>query len=258
MLLALIVTAQFRQPTVQDIVRAERDFSALSAKIGRRKAFLANFAPDCIVFAPGPVNGIKRTTADPEGQGSLTWEPTRAEIANSGDVGYTTGPWTYRIGDKVVLGQYFSVWKVQPDGKWKVVIDAGSGNADGSQKGLTIPNRNYRPQEGSWFGPSERNALFAADRTLSESPKDLGKWSWPDLYLLQDGSLPMRGQDALKGIRTPAKETTIDGDISTSGEFGYTYGSTEREGKKGNYVRVWRKNRADEWKVAVYVSLPVR
>ncbi len=258
MFLALIAIAQLRQPSVYDIVKAERDFSAMSANIGCRKSFLANFAPDCVIFAPGPVNGIKRTTADPESTGSLIWEPVRAEIAESGEMGYTTGPWTYKIGDKSGAGQYFSIWKVQPDGKWKVVVDAGSGNADGKPRRLILPTRDFRPRSGSWPGSTERDGLMSVDRLLGSSPKELEARSWPDLYLLQSTTLPHEGREAIKSIVAPEKEQALFADVSSSGEFGYTYGSTEKGGKHGSYVRVWRKNRAHEWKVAVYVLLPVR
>ena len=58
----------------------------------------------------------------------LTWEPTRAEIAASGDLGYTFGNYKIRTGDEVRShGVYVTVWKKQPDGSWKYVLDGGNG-----------------------------------------------------------------------------------------------------------------------------------
>ena len=56
------------------------------------------------------------------------WKPTKAEVARSGDVGYTTG--TYEINEtdasgkqKTDKGKYLAVWKKQADGSWKCVAD---------------------------------------------------------------------------------------------------------------------------------------
>ena len=44
---------------LRSLVEAERAFSRLSAEKGIRTAFLANLAPDSIVFRPLPVSGRK-------------------------------------------------------------------------------------------------------------------------------------------------------------------------------------------------------
>ena len=56
------------------------------------------------------------------------WKATKAEVARSGDVGYTTG--TYEINEtdasgklKTDKGKYLAVWKKQADGSWKCVAD---------------------------------------------------------------------------------------------------------------------------------------
>jgi ketosteroid isomerase-like protein len=58
----------------------------------------------------------------------ISWQPTRAEVARSGELGYTTGTYqmTFKdpagktISDK---GKYVTVWKKQADGSWKVLLD---------------------------------------------------------------------------------------------------------------------------------------
>ena len=61
---------------------------------------------------------------------SLTWEPSRAEISGSGDLGWTTGTYVSRAtapdGTEVEgTGWYVSIWRLQSDGSWKVVMDLG-------------------------------------------------------------------------------------------------------------------------------------
>ncbi len=61
----------------------------------------------------------------------LTWTPVHADMAASGDLGYTYGTYEFRSKDKdgkptVEYGKYASIWKKQKDGSWKVVMDMGN------------------------------------------------------------------------------------------------------------------------------------
>jgi ketosteroid isomerase-like protein len=61
---------------------------------------------------------------------SLTWEPRRAEITPGGRLGYTTGRYLRVQKDEVgrrveSRGTYMNIWRKQPDGAWKVVVDIG-------------------------------------------------------------------------------------------------------------------------------------
>lgn len=59
---------------------------------------------------------------------SLTWQMTKAEVARSGDIGYSYG--TYQMtfngpkGKPVKdTGKTLLVWKKQADGTWKCIVD---------------------------------------------------------------------------------------------------------------------------------------
>jgi ketosteroid isomerase-like protein len=61
----------------------------------------------------------------------LTWTPVHADMAASGDLGYTYGTYEFRSKDKdgkptVEYGKYASIWKKQKDGGWKVAMDMGN------------------------------------------------------------------------------------------------------------------------------------
>jgi ketosteroid isomerase-like protein len=54
-----------------------------------------------------------------------------AGIAQSADVGWTSGTFEFRSVGKdgkpiVEHGKYTSIWKKQPDGSWKIVLDMGN------------------------------------------------------------------------------------------------------------------------------------
>ncbi len=64
---------------------------------------------------------------------SLTWEPDSAEVADSGDLGFTVGQYvsTSRDGDGnpvVSKGKYVTIWKKQADGQWRAILDIGNEN----------------------------------------------------------------------------------------------------------------------------------
>jgi ketosteroid isomerase-like protein len=61
---------------------------------------------------------------------SLRWQPISAEIAKSGDLGYTVGSYTIARTDEkgsavVGAGKYLTVWRLQKDKSWKVEFDTG-------------------------------------------------------------------------------------------------------------------------------------
>ncbi len=61
----------------------------------------------------------------------LTWTPVGGDISTSGDLGYTYGTYEFRSIGKdgkpsVDYGKYTSIWKLQKDGSWKVVLDMGN------------------------------------------------------------------------------------------------------------------------------------
>ena len=71
--------------------------------------------------------------ADP-GFISISWKTLHAEVAKSGDVGFTSG--TYEFSYKgpdgkpgMEKGKYLCVWQKQPDGTWKATHDMWNADA---------------------------------------------------------------------------------------------------------------------------------
>ena len=59
---------------------------------------------------------------------NLTWQADKAEVARSGELGYTSGTYRMTFSDpsgKTVSdkGKYVTVWEKQKDGSWKVALD---------------------------------------------------------------------------------------------------------------------------------------
>lgn len=146
--LSLSVSANDRITALKaELFKTEADFCALSVKSGAPAAFNAYIAPDGILLSAGPdTRGeqvVKERFLDYTIGATLTWTPLLADVAESGDLGYTTGVSEFRIpgkdgaADKVTHGRYFTIWKRQPDGSWKFVLDGGS--ADHAKKKDPVP-----------------------------------------------------------------------------------------------------------------------
>ena len=59
---------------------------------------------------------------------SLSFAPTKIEVAKSGDIAYDVGTFELKHNDAngnlaATVGKYVVVWKKQPDKQWKVVAD---------------------------------------------------------------------------------------------------------------------------------------
>jgi len=113
------------------LLQTDRDFSRLSEQSGPKLAFAAYLAPNVIMLprAGGPIEGYAKavaTFADKPGF-ALHWQPLLAEVAVSGEMGWTWG--TYQVivnGEQVSTGKYVNIWTLQADGRWKVRMDMGN------------------------------------------------------------------------------------------------------------------------------------
>ena len=122
--------------TVETLKQLEAEFMKTAAEKGS-KGYLSYYADDAVeVPNGGPVISGKVNIApgmtfldDPNNR--LTWTPVSGDISASGDLGYTYGTFEFHSKDKdskphVEYGKYTSIWKLQKDGSWKVVLDMGN------------------------------------------------------------------------------------------------------------------------------------
>ncbi len=92
-------------------------------------------ATDGLFFGGGaPAKGataISAVTAKayPAG-GKLAWTPVNAFGSKSGDMGVTTGDWTFTApGIPAIHGRYVTTWRKTAAGEWKALTDIGSPDA---------------------------------------------------------------------------------------------------------------------------------
>jgi ketosteroid isomerase-like protein len=258
---------------LKEMADTERAFAQRAQEVGAKQAFLDFFADTAVGFEtgqPAPArDGIRKQPDPPKDVKILFWwEPRYGDIAASGDLGWLTGPVRSARPDRnngtVQHGSYASIWKRQPDGTFKVVIDIG---IDPTAEVPFAPGFTRAPLENRFTGgeiaPLAEASLIAADRSLNVAART----SLVDAYaaalapagrIHRNGRLPMQGRDDavawLKRQPPLSDAEPLYAETAASADLGYTWGSYAG----GHYVRVWVRDASGFWKVALDVTQPKR
>ena len=264
-------------PALMSVGEAERSFARTSVQKGIRDSFLEFFADDGVNFTPAPGNAKefynKRPAASPV---ILDWSPVYADVAASGDLGYTTGPYTVtnKADNKVVAqGYYFSVWKKQADGNWKVMADIGietpafeSNDKPNYQPPKNLNKKTFKTNletEGSKLMETEK--AFSKISAATEFQKLYLKLLGENARLHRNESFPFVGKNAIKSFILTNKLVwhyePMKMDIAQSGDLAYVYGSYEMKvlennslkNEKGFYLHVWKRISNGVWKMVAEI-----
>jgi len=246
------------------VIAAERAFAARAAEVGVAPSFLEFMADDAIVFAPGPVKAKAFYSARPAGKAPkdggtlLAWWPNWAGLARSGDLGFTTGPAELN-GQRAV--NYFTVWKKQPDGRWRWVYDGGASDASGGaprEAPVTALSQGSVDPRPPWRALDEVKAAEAtlAGQAARDAPAAYRAVLSPEARVQGSPGRPATTPAAIAGelaTRAPAIVfATLGGGASRAGDLAWTYGAARwtRDGAPGagHYVRVWQRTRSG-WRI---------
>lgn len=249
---------------------AERAFARLAAETTLQAAFLKYFADESISFNPDPGPARDRLRRQPDAfpkDMRITWEPRLGDVSASGDLGYLTGPAeTTMPGQPVRHGNYFSVWKKQADGTYRVILDVGLGLAAKAEfaPGL-IRSAAVATYKGADTKAAAEAGLLAADTTLAAAiaakgaAAAYGEVLHSSARVHRAGSPPMASRDAaVLWMRERVKAMTITpmkSEVAASRNLGYTWGAftmtpATGAGVKGYYVRVWTRGADGRWWIA--------
>jgi len=125
-------SGQKEDPSV--LIKTDSAFSRMASDSGMKKAFTYYAGDEAIKLTMDRMPIIGKNSIGSsftEKDRGLEWEPLRAKISESGDMGWTFGKWRFilRSGDftdTVSRGVYVTFWEKQEDGSWKYVIDGGN------------------------------------------------------------------------------------------------------------------------------------
>ena len=107
-----------------------------TAQTGNLDSLVTFYADDVVVLPPNApavigkqaARELNKTLLEMPGY-KVNWQPEKVEVTRSGDMGYArgiyeltvSGPTGAPVTDK---GKYVEIWKKQPDGRWKVIVES--------------------------------------------------------------------------------------------------------------------------------------
>jgi ketosteroid isomerase-like protein len=97
---------------------ADRDLAAFATFVAKDAVFLGRTA---LRGRPAVVGGWKAYFDGPKAP--FSWQPERVEVTDSGTLAVSSGPVFDPQGERV--GTFNSTWRLDDDGEWRVVLDAG-------------------------------------------------------------------------------------------------------------------------------------
>jgi len=120
-----------KNTSTDEILSADLAFSDMSRQIGMKKAFLQYIADEGVLLRPDhfPIVGadaIDYISMLSDTAYTLSWKPMRAQIAMSGEMGYTYGVYILLLKDTTLKGTYVNIWKKGNDGEWKFVVNSNN------------------------------------------------------------------------------------------------------------------------------------
>ena len=251
------------------LAAAETAFAADSVRTDMREAFLAHFGDDGMWVDGGWTlarPALAAWTAAPPIV--LDWRPVHTEVAASGEMGLSTGPWKRTPKgkpDEARYGQYVSIWRREPGGPWKVAADLGIAN----------------PQPTFWESPLVAFPLvipgaFPADRIedaerlFGEMQRTRGARAAYEAFASDrvrrytDGS-PLAGKSAvlaaLRDEPQAASSIVERSETARSGDFGYARGHyaapSSPQSATAHFLHAWRVEDG-QWRLVMAVENAAR
>ncbi len=259
---------------LNSMLNAELGFAQSSVKHGLNAAFVENFTEESVLFTSEWItNGKHYYQQRKETPVVLKWEPEFMDISLSRDFGISTGPWEmqdYRPNtEPLSTGYFLTVWKKQPDGIWKVILDAGSQTPPpaANMHKISFP----AGADKQVANPININPSKASTELLEREKQALGIWTSNPVastyasFLAADariqigGELPKVKRDDINiWLSKLAKNmtwTTKGCGAASSADLGFTYGTFEiynaTGSSKGHYVHIWKRQPDGKWLIII-------
>lgn len=115
-----------------ELFAVEKEFCAMAQSEGVQKAFVYFCDDSVVIIRRGQLlkgkEAMRKEYASFPANAKIDWAPDFADVSSSGDLGYTYGKYMHTYTDSIghttqTGGIFHTVWKRQPDGKWRFVWD---------------------------------------------------------------------------------------------------------------------------------------
>lgn len=264
--LAACATASVPFEPAESLAAAESAFAAHSVREDMRAAFLANFAPDGVMVGDGWATPGALLGPRPAPPIRLEWRPAYVEVAGSGELGLSTGPWkrTPNAGGAPAYGQFVSIWKREAGGPWRVAADIGIAHAAPFLWDTPLVQRRT-PGAGGEASLVQAEAAFAKRAQEAGTRAAYEAFGAADLRLYRPGSEPVASRqaalDSKDADRAGPHWVVERWEVARSGDFGYARGhyasAADPHKRAGHFLRAWRRE-APGWRIVLDVVDPAR
>lgn len=271
------------------LVARDEHFAGRASEVGRTQAFLEFLAPGSIVFREGPTGAIERYSDDAyaaEREAELNWKAHYVDVSRDGDLGLSAGPMIiYSESGQDSFNHLISIWK-NSDTRWELMADIVV-PIPGFLSLEVSPNwSDTLPLFEETIDPSlvlndltTEEGLRAADDRFGQSinfrggQRALLRYGLENTRVYLPGMGPAVGAEAASSVygafldsqlltTNPISLSYFGGYLSTSREMGFTYGIMTEDTEildekfRASYMRLWRFNNDNEWRIAVEVLSP--
>jgi ketosteroid isomerase-like protein len=115
------------------LLKVDKDFATMSVSKGLKNAYVEYIDSNGVLLRPNSLpiedaSAVDYIIALKDTGYTITWKPSKAVVALSGELGYTYGVYEINVQGKeaFLYGTYVSIWKKQADGKWKFVLQSNN------------------------------------------------------------------------------------------------------------------------------------
>jgi hypothetical protein len=269
-----LVTAQTPRQFADELVAADRAFSAASAKTDLVAGLSAMFASDVAMMAPtgiayGAAKAVETLKGNPANAGAkAVWTPARVGLSADGAHGFTAGFMTVTRGDgSVNAAKYLAYWFKAPAG-WRVLVYKrvpAKSVPSSSTVTYLLPKQLIAPNANATLD-RDRESLADAERSFSRDAQTMGigpafkHYGSPEAINLfgPDVMTFVMGNEAIGeavGSGQPPNSSPVDWGpektiIAASADFGVTMGyivpKKPREGapERQAFFTIWRRESA--------------
>lgn len=181
----IVCLAATPQSAVDELVAADRAFSAASAKTDLVSGLTAMFADDVVIPSPpgqwaegkAAVVAMLRANAD-NARSRTEWTPVRAGISADAQHGFTVGFMSLNRPDGATLPlKYLAYWVKKPEG-WRVMAYKRTRGAEGTRSlalmAPVLPPLLVSPSPDAATIARHRDSLDAAERAFSDEAQTIG------------------------------------------------------------------------------------
>jgi hypothetical protein len=236
---------------ITGLVEAENNFAKYAVDHNVKEAFLRFMDTAAIVFEKGEIKKARATwQARPANNTKIIWEPAFAIVSAGGDLGITTGPWYVKVpvNDTVrERGAFSTVWIKKDSADWKFLVDIGiDHNVKTNVKDVSLIELTHKGTPGY----DAQRFMLQSEQNFITNYKNRGKAVYnevadADIRFLTNGFAPVsmaaNMNTALANIPDGIAFEAVGSGVSKDGDLGYVYGYATLNGKKENYMRVWRR-----------------